>query len=206
MRDITVVAFDCDGVMFDTTKANMAYYNQILQHFGKPCMTPEQFAYAHMHTVNETIAFLFDDAKGVESAQAYRKQMSYLPFLKDMEIEPHLKPLIQRLRPRYKTAVATNRTDTMDRVIDVHGLDGFFDLVVSASDVKHPKPEPDLLIRILEYFRISPRQAVYVGDSELDEMAARAAKLRFIAYKNRSLSADFHIQRLVEIENILNQT
>ena len=109
MRDIIVVAFDCDGVMFDTEKANMAYYNQILHHFGKPGMTPEQFSYAHMHTVNETIAFLFDDVKGFESAQAYRKQMSYLPFLKDMEIEPHLKSLIQRLRPRYKTAVATNR-------------------------------------------------------------------------------------------------
>ena len=206
MRDIIVVAFDCDGVMFDTEKANMAYYNQILHHLGKPGMTPEQFTYAHMHTVNETVAFLFDDVEGFEAAQAYRKQMSYLPFLKDMEIEPHLKSLIQRLRPRYKTAVATNRSDTMDRVINEYGLDGFFDLVVSSSDVEHPKPEPDLLIRILEYFRIAPHQAIYVGDSELDEMAARAAKFSFIAYKNRSLSADFHIQSLMEVENILYQT
>ena len=29
MKNIKVVAFDCDGVMFDTMKANMAYYNQI---------------------------------------------------------------------------------------------------------------------------------------------------------------------------------
>ena len=36
MKNIKVVAFDCDGVMFDTTKANIAYYNQILDHFDRP--------------------------------------------------------------------------------------------------------------------------------------------------------------------------
>ncbi|MBW1841164.1 MAG: hypothetical protein JRI75_05165, partial [Deltaproteobacteria bacterium] len=54
MKDIVVVAFDCDGVMFDTTRANMAYYNRILNHFGKPDMTPEQFSFAHMHTADAT--------------------------------------------------------------------------------------------------------------------------------------------------------
>ena len=43
------VIFDCDGVMFDTTEANMAYYNHILKHFGKPSMTPEQYLYAYAH-------------------------------------------------------------------------------------------------------------------------------------------------------------
>ena len=43
MEHIKVVAFDCDGVMFDTTKANMSYYNEILEHFGQPTLTPDQF-------------------------------------------------------------------------------------------------------------------------------------------------------------------
>ncbi len=44
MKNIEVVAFDCDGVMFDTINANMAYYNKILEHFGRPAMTPQQLA------------------------------------------------------------------------------------------------------------------------------------------------------------------
>ncbi len=82
MKNIKVVAFDCDGVMFDTMKANMAYYNKILDHFGRPAMTTEQFAFSHMHTADQSIANLFNDMESFEAAQAYRKNMSYLPFLK----------------------------------------------------------------------------------------------------------------------------
>ena len=204
MKNIKVVAFDCDGVMFDTEKANMAYYNHILEHFGRPAMTPEQFAYCHMHTVDQSIANLFNDTENFEAAQAYRKNMSYLPFLKFMEMEPHLKPLLEKLRPRYKTAVATNRSDTMDRVLSEHGLKGYFDLVVSSCDVDRPKPYPDPLIKILKHFEVEPYQSIYVGDSKLDESAAKAAGIPFIAYKNRSLSTDFHIQSLKEIEEFLD--
>jgi HAD superfamily hydrolase (TIGR01549 family) len=203
MKNIKIVAFDCDGVMFDTKESNTAYYNQILDHFGRPALTADQFAYCHSHTADQAIAKLFDGEESFQAAQSYRKSMSYLPFLKYMEIEPYLKPLIETLRPRYKTAVATNRSDTMDRVISEHGLEGYFDLVVCASDVDHPKPHPDQLIKIIEHFGIEPRDSLYVGDSELDEIAAKAAGVAFVAYKNRSLSADFHIQSLKQIAEIL---
>ncbi len=203
MKNIKVVAFDCDGVMFDTMKANMAYYNKILDHFGRPAMTTEQFAFSHMHTADQSIANLFNDMDSFEAAQAYRKNMSYLPFLKYMKIEPYLKPLLEKIRPRYKTAVATNRSDTMDRVLSENGLEGHFDLIVSAADVDRPKPHPDPLIKILEHFGIEPYHSIYVGDSKLDEIAAKAAGMPFVAYKNRSLSADFYIQSLKEVEGIL---
>ncbi len=203
MKNIRAVAFDCDGVMFDTTNANMAYYNHILGHFGRPAMTAEQFAYCHMHTADKSIANLFQDEKDFYAAQAYRKNMSYIPFLKHMAIEPYLKTLLNRLRPIYKTAVATNRSDTMDRVLSEHDLTGSFDLVVSSIDVDRPKPYPDLLIRILEHFKLKPYQAIYVGDSELDQMAAHAAEMPFVAYKNRSLTADYHIQSLKELAQLL---
>jgi len=203
MKHIKIVAFDCDGVMFDTTESNTAYYNQILNHFGRPDLTAEQFAYCHSHTADQAIANLFPDEEGFRAAQAYRSQMSYIPFLKYMEMEPYLKPLIQRLRPRYKTAIATNRSDTMDRVISEHGLDGYFDFVVCAGDVDHPKPHPDQLIKILKHFGIEPCDSLYVGDSDLDEIAAKAAGVPFVAYKNRFLSADFHIQSLNKSQRFL---
>ncbi|UCD32672.1 MAG: HAD family hydrolase [Desulfobacterales bacterium] len=203
MRNIIVVAFDCDGVMFDTEKANIAYYNSILEYFNRPVMTPEQFAYCHMHTVDQSISNLFSDEESYKAAQAYRKRMSYLPFLKYMEMEPYLKPLLEKLRPQYKTAVATNRSDTMDRVLIEHSLTDYFDLVVSSNDVKRPKPYPDPLIKILEHFKIKPYQSIYVGDSELDQIAAKLADMPFVAYKNRSLVADYYIESLQEIEKIL---
>lgn len=204
MKTIKVVAFDCDGVMFDTTKANMAYYNRILKHFDRPALTPEQFDYCHSHTVDQSVTHLFDNTKSVEAVQRYRKNMSYFPFLKHMVMEPYLKPLLEKIRPEYKTAVATNRSDTMDRVLSEHRLEGYFDLVVSSLDVKRPKPHPDPLIKIVEHFKVEPNHTLYVGDSELDEFAARGAGVFFAAYKNDSLTADFYIQSLKEVADILD--
>ena len=190
--------------MFDTEKANKAYYNDLLNHFGRPPMTPDQFFYAQMHTVDESIAHLFTDPEGFAAAQALRKQIGYEPYLKYMEIEPGLIPILEEYTGRIKIAVATNRTDTMNKVLAVHGIENYFDLVVTALDVSRPKPYPDPLIRVLEYFEIAPGQMLYVGDSELDEQAAKAANVPLVAYDNPVLAGDYHIKRLKELEKIIN--
>ncbi len=201
---IKIVIFDCDGVMFDTREANKAYYNSILKHFNKPEMTSEQFGFAQMHTAENSLDYLFKgDEKNLEKARLFRKKMSYFPFIKQMEIEPHLKPLLNKLRASYKTAVATNRTDTMGRVLQDHGLEGLFDMVVTALDVDQPKPHPEQLLKILTRYSIKPDQAVYVGDSKLDEMAASAANVPLVAFQNTSLVAAYHITSLKELEGIL---
>lgn len=202
-KDIKVVAFDCDGVMFDTTQSNKAYYNNILAYFEKPSMTDEQFRFVHMHTVNDSIDYLFPDREMRQKAEIVRRDMNYSTLIQYMKIEPHLKPLINKLRPAYKTAVVTNRSDTMNGVLVEHGLEGYFDIVISALDVTNPKPHPEGLLTILDRFNFLPHEAVYIGDSELDEIAARESGIPLIAYNNPSLSAAFHIQSLKEVEDIL---
>jgi phosphoglycolate phosphatase len=203
VRAVQVVAFDCDGVMFDSSEANSAYYNQVLQHLGLPAMTARQAAYAHMHTVDESREFLIEDPFMLAAARQYRAQMSYLAFIRHMVEEPYLKPLLSRLRPAFKTAIATNRTDTMTRVLAEHDLEGRFDLVVTASDVRHPKPDPEQLQVILAHFGIAPAQMIYIGDSDLDARAALAAQVPFIAYRNADLPAHQHIESLSEVAQIL---
>jgi HAD superfamily hydrolase (TIGR01549 family) len=167
-------------------------------------MTPDQFAYAQMHTVDESIAHLFPDRQSFEAAQTLRKQTGYDPYLKYMEIEPDLIAILEKYKGRLKIAVATNRTDTMNKVLAVHGIEKYFDLVVTALDVPRPKPHPDPLFRVLEYFHAAPDEMVYVGDSELDDMAAKAAGVPLVAYDNPSLAGVYHIKRLRELENIIH--
>ncbi|OQX03250.1 MAG: hypothetical protein BWK80_56065 [Desulfobacteraceae bacterium IS3] len=205
MKDIRVVIFDCDGVMFETSEANRAYYNHILSHFNMPKLTPEQFVYAHQHTADEVLILLFKDDAQLAAARAFRSQMSYGMFIPYMIIEPSLKPLLEWLKPRYKTAVATNRSDTMPRVLKEFGLEGSFDMVVTALDVKRPKPDPEPLLKITTHFGIDPDQAIYIGDSQVDETAAVKAGIPLAAYKNPALSAAFHISDFNEIRAILEQ-
>lgn len=197
-----VVAFDCDGVLFDTEAANRAYYNAILTAMGKPDMTDDQFAYVQMHTVEQSLIFLCGP-EGVPQAHAHRKKLSYFPFIEHMKKAPGLDALLDGIDGSMHTAIATNRSNTMNRVLEEHGLAGRFELVVTALDVMRPKPAPEQLLKVLDFFDAGPDEMIYVGDSELDEMAARAAEVPFIAYNNPALSADFHVTGMKDVGRIL---
>jgi phosphoglycolate phosphatase-like HAD superfamily hydrolase len=205
MKLVRTVIFDCDGVMFDSKKANEAYYNHILSQFGKPPMSSLQCDYVHMNTAERSVTYLFKNDPSLKDAIAYWREMSYLPFIPLMEMEPYLKRFLEYLRPAYKTAISTNRSDTMNPVLKHHGLEGYFDLVVSCLDVKDPKPHPESLIKILDYFGLSPQEAIYVGDSEIDEGAAMAAGIPLVAYKNPLIAAAYHVTHFKEIEDLLER-
>jgi phosphoglycolate phosphatase len=203
MKDVQVVAFDCDGVLFDTIEANRHYYNHILRRFGRPPMNAEQLLYVHSHTVHEALENLIEDPAQRQAAHAFRKTIDYSGILKHLTIEPHLVALLDWMRGKFKTAIATNRTDTMPRLLSAFGLTDRFDLVVTSLDVERPKPHPDPLLKILAQFKAAPRQSLFVGDSEVDEKTARAAGVPFVAYRNPSLSAEHYIDSLKDLRPLL---
>jgi len=198
------VIFDCDGVMFESRNANINFYNHILTHFGLPPMTEDKVSFVHMHTADESIRHIFHGTPFVENAQAYRTQMDYSPFIRDMIIEPGLKELLGQLRPDFGLAVATNRSNTIEKVLEWNDLNRHFDIVVSSLDVENPKPDPESLFKILDYFDIGPNESFYVGDSLVDCQTARAAGVIFIAYKDRALDADFYADSMTDIAEFVN--
>ena len=206
MLDLRVVAFDCDGVLFDTLEANRHYYNHILQHFGCAPMDAEQLRFVHAHTVQEALEHLFEDETQRHAAHDFRKTIDYGGFLKHLTIEPDLVALLDWMRGRFHTAIATNRTDTMKHLLREFGLSDRFDLVVTSLDVERPKPFPDPLFKILAHFKARPHQALFVGDSDVDERTAHAAAVPFVAYRNPVLEADYHIGQLKDLQAVLGTT
>ena len=204
MKRISAVIFDCDGVMFDSRQANVNYYNQVLAHFGLPAMTEDNVEFVHSHTADESIQHIFRGTSLAEQAQVYRKHIDYTPFIKDMVMEPGLKDLLKILKPRYGLAVATNRSDTIGKVLESNGLTGFFDIVVSSLDVQNPKPHPESIYRILDFFHLPKEQCLYVGDSMVDWQTARAAGVTLVAYQNHTLETPWQVKNLLEIMEILD--
>jgi len=199
----SVIIFDCDGVMFDSQQANVNFYNHILSHFGLPPLTNKDVEFVHMHTVVESLNRIFRGTPYGAKAQEYRLKVDYMPFIKDMVMEPGLKEVLDILKPRYGLAVATNRSNTIEKVLAINGLSHYFEIVVSSLDVKNPKPHPEPIFKILDFFRIEPQECLYVGDSEVDFTVCKASGVPFIAYRNKSLKADYYIDNLLDILKIL---
>jgi HAD superfamily hydrolase (TIGR01509 family) len=203
MPDIKAVIYDCDGVLIDSLRANEAFYNQILRHFGLPDITPEQLAQAQVLTSQAAIDLLFSGTPWRQEAQAYQQTVDNTPFIPLIKPEPHIEETLKRLRPVYHTAIATNRGRSLPQVLNHVGLTDLFDLTISSLDIKRPKPHPESLRVILEHFRISPEEALYIGDAEVDQQVAAFAGVPFMAYKNPSLDAIFHLQNHLELFQVL---
>ena len=191
---IKLVAFDCDGVLFDSRQANIAFYHAILAHFGQPRLSPEAEDFVHSHTVFASLEYIFRGYGPLDEVFAFARTVDYQPYIPMMLEEPHLREFLDYLRPGYFTALATNRTTTTRAVLDHHGLAADFDLVVSAQDVSRPKPHPEAFELILNHFGLEPGEAVYIGDSEVDQAFAANAGVDLVAYRNPRLNAAHHLE------------
>ncbi len=201
---LKAVVFDCDGVMFDTALANRKFYDEVLIAFGKQVLTQKQFRNVHMMTVNAAIEYLFPDFDDVGPVFEKILSIGYAKFIPFMEREKGLKTLLAGLKEKgLIRGVATNRTNTMDSVLVDNDMTSMFETVVTAADVENPKPAPDQLNKIMAEFELSPKEILFVGDSEYDQKAAQTADTWFIAFKQAGLDAHFHVRSMSEIGKLL---
>jgi len=203
MAALKLVIFDCDGVMFDSREANRIYYNHLLEKFGYPRMDRKEEDYVHSHNVLDSVSFIFRKyPREIDRVHVYRQSVDYTPFLHYMRIEPDLKDFLLFLKPRYYTAISTNRSTTMPAVMEMHDLEPLFDLVVTSLDVQHPKPHAEALLKILLHFQLSADQAVYIGDSMVDREHTAVVNMRLISFKNPDLPAEYHVNSFLDIPSL----
>jgi HAD superfamily hydrolase (TIGR01509 family) len=186
LNGITTVIYDCDGVMFESFEANFAFYSKIVEHFGLPALeraNEETMRLLHTYSSRDVLAKLFYDDPREEEALRFAAGIDYRELLPFLRMEEGLVETLEALRNRVKLAVCTNRSTSVEMLLEDFGLTPYFSCVMTAAKVRNPKPHPEPILKILEYFRISPREALFVGDSDLDRRAAEAAGVPFIAYK-----------------------
>ena len=95
------------------------------------------------------------------------------------------KPTLRSLAKRAELAIFTGRVAReMDWTLNRQQVRGMFQQIVTADDVKHGKPAPDGLIKILH--GRDPQVALYLGDNVDDANAARAAGVPFVGVLPRN--------------------
>jgi phosphoglycolate phosphatase len=196
---IKLVIFDCDGVLFDSAQANIAYYNTVLDRLGLPPMTREWEQRVHFLASGQVYTEMFG-AESALAAEAHQvaRQLGYTPFFALMQPVAGMQDVLASLKASYRLAMATNRGSTVPEILRRFGLDQHIEFAVGIHDVEHPKPHPDMLVRCLEHFGVSPQAAVYIGDAKTDEQAATAAHVHFVAVGQCTWAAR-HVPSLVEL-------
>ena len=203
MNGIRGIVFDCDGVLFESRRANLEYYNTVLAYFDEPPVAETDRANAHLcHTAASTqvLQHLLGE-KRAPQALSIAAQLDYRQFIPFMEPEPGLREALATLTGLYPLAIATNRGRSMPGILEHFGLTSYFSTVVTSRDVNRPKPAPDMLFEAAKRMQLAPHELLFVGDSELDQAAANSAGMPFAAYRG-NLQADLRLEHHTELVSL----
>lgn len=198
---LKLVVFDCDGVMFDSKNLNQEFYNHLLSHFGLSAMSDEELEYVHSHNVIDSSAHIFRNYPQIslEKVHNYRTSLNYSEFLHHMTMEEDLVFFLDSIKEKYGLAISTNRSDTMNMILETFGLTGYFGKVMTSSNARRSKPAPDAMLEILEFYKLDASEAIYIGDTIVDQYHAESSGVELIAFRNRSLKAKYHVDSFTEI-------
>lgn len=205
MASYKTVIYDCDGVIFDSIEANLAFYNRIMSAFGRPPLDREHGEHMrvlHTYANRDVLTYFFPDPAEFREALQHARQIDYRDLVPFMKLEDGFTEVLERLRPLVSLAVCTNRSTSMEMLLESFKLDAYFSCVMTASKVVNPKPHPEPLLKVLEHYSINAREALFVGDSDVDRQAAAAAGIPFVAYK-ADLPALARIDHHLEILNLV---
>lgn len=85
--------------------------------------------------------------------------------------------VLKKIQQLYHTAIVTGAPSFISE-LEIALLDGLeFNCIINANPLDRckAKPDPEGLIKCLDYLRVKPSEAVYVGDLEEDVIAAQRA-------------------------------
>lgn len=183
------VLIDLDGTLMDTAPDLAVAANAMRAEFGLPALPVDRIAafvgkgaevlvhraltgelngraddaaferaraafYRHYHTVNGTHALVFE---GVPQALALLRSLGLAIACVTNKPREFTVPLLERL-----------------------GLAPAFDAVVAGDDVREKKPHPAIVLAACARLNVAPAQALMIGDSVNDALAARAAGMRVV--------------------------
>ncbi|MFE7339413.1 HAD family hydrolase [Streptomyces griseus] len=99
------------------------------------------------------------------------------------EVFPQMRVLVERLYAAgVPMAVASGSSRAaIEAVLAVTGLDAYIPLYVSADEVAHGKPEPDVFLEAARRLGATPADCVVLEDAPAGAAAAHAAGMRCIA-------------------------
>ena len=109
-------------------------------------------------------------------------------FMKYVSIDANAEQMLRELHGRYKLGIVSNFAipECVTKLLERHGLAGFFDVVVVSGAVNKRKPSVEIFRKALKHLDVDAEEAVFVGDTvDADIQGAKAAGMRTIYVERR---------------------
>ena len=176
-RQFDLIAFDWDGTLFDSTQIIVRCIQQAVVDVGGAVPSDTAAAYVIGMGLMEALAHAAPDVPRERYAElGARYRHHYLARQNDLSLFEGVLPMLTELRDRkHRLAVATGKSRRgLDDVLKTVQLKSLFDGSRTADETAG-KPDPRMLVELMEEFGTGPERTLMVGDTTHDLEMARNA-------------------------------
>ena len=181
-RPCRLFIFDLDGTLVDSRADLVTSLNLALNRIGCPSLSPDLIGGFVGEGVNKLVERALYAATGRESkkTEIQKTVQIYIDeyeghLLDETCLRSHGMETLDALSAA-ELAVVTNKPEAFSRrILDGLGVGHKFSVILGGDSVDRCKPEPDALIKAMEFCCVDPAETVMIGDSLTDIEAGKAA-------------------------------
>lgn len=196
---LRAVIFDFNGIIVDDEPIHFQLFQRVLGEEG--IVLTEEAYYARYLGFDDRGAFAAGFGEngrsltGAKLAELIERKAGYYQeaIRSHVTIFPGVKELIARLAPTLPLAVASGALrNEIETILTTAGVKDAFRVIVSAEDVTHGKPEPEIFLKALAGLnaqqtssdQIAAGDCVVIEDSKEGIKGARRAGMKCLAVTN----------------------
>ena len=198
---ISLVIFDCDGVLVDSEHLSADVLIELAEHEGvhiDRTVVRDRFLGRSFPTVAQIIRDSYAVTLPADFETHYREQL-LSRFEEELAVTPGLMPMLAQMTA--DACIATSSSPTRaTRSLRIAGLAIIFEgKVFTASEVARGKPAPDLFLHVAERMNRDPSDCLVIEDSEPGIAAAKAAGMAALHYVGASHMRGVRFDRTDEV-------
>ena len=171
--------FDLDGTLIDSIELIFrCYRHAAATHLSE--QPPTSVWRDGLGTpLREQFRAVTSDADLIETMVVTYREFHNEHHDSSVSVYPDVEEVLRGLRRRAKLGVVTSKLRAgAERGLKLLGLFEFFDVVVTADEVEHPKPHSEPVETAIERLGASASRSIFIGDSPHDIASGRGAGVK----------------------------
>jgi len=181
--------FDLDGTLIDTMPLHYRAWDAAMRSVGLPHALDEHYFYALGGVPTRRVAEMFGEKYGLKldpDHVFHTKEALFTELQKDVRLIEPVVEFARRMQATHPMAIASGGPRVIvERSLEITGLRPMFRAVVTADDVKHGKPSPDMFLLAAELLGVPPAECLVFEDAEPGIQGALAAGMKVVRVPSR---------------------
>lgn len=188
--DFAGYIFDLDGTLIDTMPLHYRAWDAAMREAGLPHALDEDFFYSLGGVPTRRVAELFGAHYGLklDPDEVFHTKEALFTALQSEAVL--IEPVVAFARSKTAThplAIASGGPRVIvRRSLELTGLTPLFRAVVTADDVVHGKPSPDMFLLAAQQLGVAPEHCLVFEDAEPGIKGALAAGMQVVRVPSRN--------------------